>query len=114
MTGTHDFNDTNFAGEVLDHAAPVLVDFTAAWCGPCRMLAPIIEKLNFEWAGAVKVGHLDIDHNVATTMQYGVMSVPTLILFKDGRPVERLVGYMPRERILARLSPHLTQPAGQA
>lgn len=107
MAELHEFRDDNFQSEVLAHAAPVLVDFTAAWCGPCRMLAPVVGKLNDEWAGAVKVGQLDIDHNVATTMAYGVMSVPTLILFKAGRPVERLTGYMPRERILAKLTPHL-------
>jgi thioredoxin 1 len=107
MVVMHEFNDTNFSVEVLANTAPVLVDFTAAWCGPCRTLDPVVEKLNAEWAGAVKVGHLDIDQNTATTMQYGVMSVPTLMLFKAGRPVERLVGYMPRERILSKLNPHL-------
>lgn len=107
MAVMHEFNDANFDAEVLASAAPVLVDFTAAWCGPCRTLDPIVEKLNAEWAGAVKVGRLDIDRNTATTMQYGVMSVPTLLLFKAGRPVERLVGYMPRERLLSKLNPHL-------
>lgn len=107
MTALLEFNDANFGAEVLANPAPVLVDFTAAWCGPCRTLAPVVAKLNADWAGAVKVGELDIDQNTATTVQYGVMSVPTLILFKAGQPVERLVGYMPRERILARLNPHL-------
>jgi thioredoxin-like negative regulator of GroEL len=71
------------------------------------MLAPVVEKLNDEWNGVVKVGKLDIDVNVETTMQYGVMGVPTLILFKSGQPAERLMGFMPKERILAKLNPHL-------
>lgn len=107
MAEMHQFRDDNFEGEVLASATPVLVDFTAVWCGPCRTLAPVVDKLNQEWAGAVKVGKLDIDQNMATTMKYGVMSVPTLMLFKDGQPVERLTGYMPRERILAKLNGHL-------
>ncbi len=108
MAVMHEFTDENFAGEVLGNAAPVLVDFTAAWCGPCRMLAPVVEKLNEEWNGAVKVGKLDIDQHTAVTMRFGVMSVPTLILFKGGQPVERVAGYVPRERLLAKLSRHLS------
>jgi len=107
MATMHHFTDASFKQEVLETAQPVLVDFTAEWCGPCHMLAPVVDKLNEEWNGAVKVGKLDIDLNVSTTMQYGVMGVPTLMLFKGGQPVERLTGFMPKERILARLSPHL-------
>ena len=107
MATMHNFNDADFKTQVLESQQPVLVDFTAEWCGPCHMLAPVVDKLNEEWNGAVKVGKLDIDLNVNTTMQYGVMGVPTLMLFKGGQPVERLTGFMPKERILARLSPHL-------
>ena len=107
MATMHNFTDTSFKADVLDSRMPVLVDFTAEWCGPCHMLAPVVEKLNEEWNGKVKVGKLDIDANVQTTMQYGVMGVPTLMLFKDGQPVERLTGFMPKERILAKLGPHL-------
>jgi thioredoxin 1 len=107
MATMHEFNDANFKMEVLDSAGPVLVDFTAEWCGPCHMLNPIVAKLNEEWDGAVKVGTLDADANLATTMEYGVMSLPTLILFRGGQPQERLMGFMPRERILAKLKPHL-------
>jgi len=107
MATMHNFSDADFKAEVLESQQPVLVDFTAEWCGPCHMLAPVVDKLNEEWNGAVKVGKLDIDLNVSTTMQYGVMGVPTLMLFKGGQPVERLTGFMPKERILARLSPHL-------
>ena len=108
MTTIYHFTDTSFKEDVLDSSQPVLVDFTAEWCSPCHMLAPIVEKLNEEWNGSVKVGKLDIDANVDTTMQYGVMGVPTLILFKAGQPVERLTGFMPRERILVKLKPHLS------
>jgi thioredoxin 1 len=107
MATMHQFSDATFRQEVLESDRPVLVDFTAEWCGPCHMLAPVVEKLNDEWNGVVKVGKLDIDANVETTMQYGVMGVPTLILFKSGQPAERLMGFMPKERILAKLNPHL-------
>ena len=107
MATMHQFSDATFRQEVLESDRPVLVDFTAEWCGPCHMLAPVLEKLNDEWNGVVKVGKLDIDVNVETTMQYGVMGVPTLILFKSGQPAERLMGFMPKERILAKLNPHL-------
>ncbi len=107
MATMHHFSDATFKQEVLESNQPVLVDFTAEWCGPCHMLAPVVGKLNDEWNGAVKVGTLDIDANVDTTMQYGVMGVPTLILFKSGQPAERLTGFMPKERILAKLNPHL-------
>lgn len=107
MADLHHFTDDNFQAEVLGSREPVLVDFTAEWCGPCHMLAPVVARLNEEWNGVVKVGHLDIDANLQVTQQYEVMGVPTLILFKEGRPVERLSGYMARERILNKLKPHL-------
>ena len=107
MATMYQFSDSTFTEEVLASDKPVLVDFTAEWCGPCHMLAPVVERLNEEWNGSVKVGQLDIDLNVDTTMQYGVMGVPTLILFKNGQPAERLMGFMPKERILAKLNPHL-------
>jgi thioredoxin 1 len=107
MATMYQFSDETFRQDVLESDKPVLVDFTAEWCGPCHMLAPVVEKLNEEWNGAVKVGKLDIDVNVDTTMQYGILGVPTLILFKNGQPAERLTGFMAKERILARLNPHL-------
>ena len=108
MATMHHFSDATFKQEVLESDQPVLVDFTAEWCGPCHMLAPVVDKLNEEWNGAVKVGKLDIDANVDTTLEYGILGVPTLILFKSGQPAERLTGFMPRERILAKLKPHLS------
>ena len=108
MPELYHFTDTNFQAEVLESQTPVLVDFTAEWCGPCHMLAPIIARLNEEWNGAVKVGELDVDANLNVTQQYEVMGMPTLILFKGGRPVERLSGYMAKDRILNKLKPHLS------
>ena len=107
MSDLHQFTDSNFQGEVLQSTTPVLVEFTAEWCPPCHALAPVVDKLNAEWNGTVKVGLLDTDLNVDVTMQYGVMGLPTLILFKDGQPVERLMGFMPKERILSKLQPYL-------
>lgn len=115
MTTLHHFSDDTFQAEVLNSAIPVLVDFTADWCHPCKMLDPIVHKLNDEWDGAVKVGTLDIDVNVQTTMNYGILGVPTLILFKQGQPVERLQGFMNKERILSKLKHHLetiSKPVG--
>jgi thioredoxin 1 len=107
MTDMHHFSDASFQADVLQSSTPVLVNFTAEWCSPCHALEPVVDKLNQEWAGAVKVGKLDIDANLDVTMQYSVMGVPTLILFKHGQPVERLMGFMQKERILSKLSPHL-------
>ena len=107
MPELRQFNGENFQLEVLQSDTPVLVDFTAEWCAPCRMLAPVVEQLNGEWNGAVKVGHLDADIHTDLVMAYGVLSLPTLILFKNGQPVERLTGFARRERILAKLKPHL-------
>jgi thioredoxin 1 len=110
MATMYEFNDGNFQAEVVEASRrqPVLVEFTAEWCGPCHMLAPIIDKLNDEWNGAVRVGRVDMDFSVETCMAYSVMSVPVLILFKNGQIVERLMGFNPRERILAKLKPHLS------
>jgi thioredoxin 1 len=102
MTGIPKLNESTFAEEVLQSTLPVLVDFTAVWCGPCKMLEPVITQLSQEWDGKVKFVKLDVDDNTDLTMQYGVMGVPTLILFVDGKPVQRLSGYNPKERIVAK------------
>jgi thioredoxin 1 len=107
MAALVDFTAENFQLEVLDSETPVLVDFTAEWCPPCKLLAPVVAQLNSEWNGAVKVGHLDADAHIGLVTQYEVLGLPTLILFKHGQPVERLTGYMRRERILAKLKPYL-------
>ena len=102
-----ELTDANFKPDVLDASQPVLVDFTAEWCGPCRQLAPIVDQLSEEYAAQMKVGRLDIDLNLETTMQFGIMGVPTLILFKNGQPIERMVGMMPKPKIVEKLKKHL-------
>lgn len=84
-----------------------LVDFWAEWCGPCRQIAPIVEQIASENEGKITVGKLDVDANGDTAMKFGVMSIPTLILFKDGEPVERLVGFRPKEQLMNKIRPHL-------
>jgi thioredoxin 1 len=99
--------DQTFEDAVLKADLPTLVDFWAVWCGPCKMIAPILEEIAQEYEGQVQVTKLDVDHNNDSAFKYGVMSIPTLILFKDGQPAERIVGYMPKEKLLLRLQPHL-------
>ena len=100
-------DDATFESEVLKAGGAVLVDFGAEWCHPCKQLDPIVDEIAEELADQIKVTKLDIDENVDSTMKWGVMGVPTLILFKDGEPVERLTGFVPKNRILEKLSPHL-------
>lgn len=98
----------NFESEVLQSSIPVLVDFYADWCGPCRAIAPIVEEIAAEYAGKLKVAKLDTDKETELSMRYDVMSIPTLILFKGGREIERLIGAMPKRQLLSKLEPYLT------
>jgi len=99
--------DTSFDQDVLKSETPVLVDFWAAWCGPCRALAPIVDELAKEYQGKVKVGKMDVDHNAATPMRYGVRGIPTLLVFKGGQVKEQIVGYVPKETIQKALDKHV-------
>lgn len=97
------FTDQNFQTEVLKSEKSVLVDFFAQWCGPCKALAPIIEELEKEYQGKAKVGSLDVDENMQTSTQYQVMSIPTLIIFKNGQAVERLIGLQSKKLLKDKL-----------
>jgi thioredoxin 1 len=100
-------SDRTFESEVLKAEIPVLVDFTAVWCGPCKMLDPIIQQLALDWQGKAKIMKLDVDDNPHLAMDYQVMGVPTLMLFKNGKPVERVTGYQPKDRLEKKFQPHL-------
>jgi len=97
------FTDENFQQEVLESDIPVLVDFYADWCGPCKMIAPIIEELAKEYEGKVKIGKINVDEEVKTTEKYRVMSIPTLILFKNGVPVDTVIGAVPKKTLQDKL-----------
>ncbi len=92
MAAIH-FSDADFEEKVLKSSLPVLVDFFAEWCGPCKMAAPIIDELSGNYAGKVTIGKLDVDTDINTAAKFGVQSIPTVIMFKDGKEVERKVGY---------------------
>lgn len=97
------FTDDNFQAEVLNSDQPVLVDFWAAWCGPCRMIAPLIEELARDYDGKAKIGKLDVDNNQRVAMQYGIRSIPSLLIFKGGKVVDQIIGAVPKTHISSKL-----------
>jgi thioredoxin 1 len=103
MASTVAVTEQTFDSEVLKSQVPVLVDFWATWCGPCKMIAPIVEDIAGEYAGKLKVLKLDVDENSGVASKYNVMSIPTLGIFSKGELIERIVGYMPKEALKKRI-----------
>jgi thioredoxin 1 len=102
-----EFTDANFQQEVLNSDIPVLIDFWAVWCGPCKMIAPFVEEIAKEYDGKVKVGKLDVDNNPSVSMQYGIRSIPTLLFFRDGKVVDQIMGAVPKNMITSKLDSQL-------
>ena len=100
--------DDNFSDEVLNAELPVLVDFWATWCGPCRMIAPIVEELSSEYEGKAKVCKLDVDTAQKTPAEFGIRSIPTLLIFKEGKVADQLIGAVPKQQITEKLDASLS------
>ncbi|MFC1559794.1 thioredoxin [Candidatus Margulisiibacteriota bacterium] len=107
MSNAKDVNDQNFEQEVIKSDTPVLVDFWAAWCGPCRMIAPVIDAVAEQYGGKLKVMKLNVDDNPKTAGSFAVMSIPTLALFKNGKEIERFIGLMSKEDLVKKLDKHV-------
>jgi thioredoxin 1 len=107
MSNASAVTDQSFEQEVLKSPVPVLVDFWAAWCGPCKQIAPTVDSIAAEYTGKLKVVKLDVDNNSEVSARFGIQGIPTLILFKGGQVVEKLVGAYPKAALLSRIQPHL-------
>lgn len=101
------FTDSNFKKEVVESSQLAVVDFWAAWCGPCKMIAPAIDELAKEYAGKVKIGKVDVDSNPKTATEYGVMSIPTIIFFKDGKVLDQIVGAVSKPELKRNIEENL-------
>ena len=102
-----EITDANFQKEVLESSVPVLVDFWAVWCGPCKMIAPVVEEIAGEYDGKLKVGKVDVDNNPEVPLKFGIRSIPTLMIFKGGKVVEQIIGAVPKRNLLDKLTPHV-------
>jgi thioredoxin 1 len=102
-----EITDANFEKEVLQSEKPVLVDFWAVWCGPCKMIAPVVEEIAREYDGKLKVGKMDVDNNPEASMRLGIRSIPTLMVFKGGKIVEQIIGAVPKKNLVDKVLPHI-------
>ena len=107
MSNVIELNDSNFDSEVVKSDKPVLVDFWAEWCGPCKMIAPSVEKISEEYSDKIKVGKLDVDSNPNISSTFGIRSIPTLLIFKNGAPVDQIVGAVSKEVIASKVDNHI-------
>ncbi len=103
----NNFDQQNFQREVLSSSIPVLIDFWAPWCGPCKRIAPFIDEIADQFKGIIRVGKVDIDDNQELVQKYGIMSIPTVCLFKNGKPVCRLVGFQTKDRIISAIKKYI-------
>tara|TARA_B100000676_G_scaffold311112_1_gene379851 strand:+ start:633 stop:956 length:324 start_codon:yes stop_codon:yes gene_type:complete len=107
MSNVIELNDSNFENEVVKSDLPVLVDFWAEWCGPCKMIAPSVEKISEEYSDKLKVGKLDVDSNPNISSTFGIRSIPTLLIFKNGTPVDQIVGAVSKDAISSKVDNHI-------
>ncbi len=107
MADLLEVTDSTFESEVLEADEPTLVDFWASWCGPCKMVAPVVEEIANEYSDQLRVAKMDVDSNHQTPSNYGIQGIPTLILFKDGEEAARIVGFRPKDGMMKELKPHL-------